>query len=203
VRAFWCLGLVAALAVLAACTGSSSHPAAKSSHSNSTSSSAGSSSASSVDVTRVVPAPSGGNISQTVSPSATESTAAAVPLTAPAHLEGGVVITLARIQAINVGAEGPGEVAGAALAVTVHVDNESSQSVDMSSAVVTLLDANGNVGNPTPASPAAPFTGAIQPKASADGVYVFNIATNNRNPINVFVSYSGGALNAHFVGNAS
>ena len=150
----------------------------------------------------IVPAPSGGDVSQLVTPTAIPSTAPPVALQAPANVNS-VVVSLVTIQAFIVGVSGPGEVAGPALAVTVKISNNSSKSVDVSSAVVTLLDAEGQVGTPTPASPAAPFTGSLQPGASASGVYVFGIAKTQRNPINVYVSYTAGAATAHFVGNAS
>lgn len=137
-----------------------------------------------------------------VTPTATPSTASPVGLTAPARLSG-VVVSLVKIEAINAGVSGPGEVAGPSLAVTVHVVNNSAVPIDLSSAVVTLLDAQGQVGTPTPASPAAPFGGSVAPGSSADGVYVFNIAKTERNPVNIYVSYSADASTAHFVGNAS
>jgi len=149
-----------------------------------------------------VPAPSGGDVSQLVTPIAIPTTAPPVALQAPANVNS-VVISLVTIQAFTVGVSGPGEVAGPALAVTVKISNNSSEAVDVSSSVVALLDAQGQVGTPTPASPAAPFTGSIEPGASASGVYVFGIAKTQRNPINVYVSYTAGAATAHFVGNAS
>jgi hypothetical protein len=150
----------------------------------------------------IVPAPSGGDVSQLVTPTAIPTTAAPVALQAPAKVNS-VVVSLVTIKAITVGVSGPGEVAGPALAVTVNISNNSNAAVDVSSAVVTLLDAQGQEGTPTPASPAAPFTGSLQPGASANGVYVFNIAKTQRNPINVLVSYTAGAATAQFFGNAS
>jgi hypothetical protein len=150
----------------------------------------------------VVPAPGGGNATELVTPTSTPATASPVALQAPVNLSA-VVVSLVKIQAITVGVSGPGEVAGPALAVTVQVANNSSKAVDLSSAVVTLLDSQGQVGTPTPASPAAPFAGSVEPGKTASGVYVFNIAKTERNPINVYVTYSAGASTAHFVGNAS
>jgi hypothetical protein len=195
---------------LGACTGGSSTSKKSSAQATNSSSASGSASASKAPSatetngqgSKTVAPPSGGNVSQTV-PDVTVSTASAVPLTASSQLATGVVVTLSSIKAITVAAEGPGEVAGPALAVTVHVVNGTDKPVDLSSTFVTLLNASGNVGSPTPASPAAPFSGIVQPKAAADGVYVFNIATTERNPVNVYVTYSAGAPTAHFVGNAS
>jgi hypothetical protein len=150
----------------------------------------------------IVPAPSGGNVTQLVTPGPTQPTLPPVPLQAPVNANS-VVVSLVTIQALTVAANGPGEVAGPALAVTVKVSNNSSKAVDVSSAVVTLLDAKGQEGTPTPESPAAPFTGSLQPGASANGVYVFNIAQTQRNPITVTVSYNAGAATAQFTGNAS
>ncbi len=141
-------------------------------------------------------------MSQLVTPTAVPSTAPPVALQAPAKVDS-VVVSLVTIQSLTVSANGPGEVAGPALAVTVKISNNSSAAVDVSHAVVTLLDSQGQVGTPTPESPAAPFTGSVQPGASASGVYVFDIAQTQRNPINVYVTYTAGAATAHFVGNAS
>lgn len=114
-----------------------------------------------------------------------------------------MVVSLVTIQALTVGASTPEEVAGPALAVTVKISNNSSAAVSVSS--VWILDTHGQVATPTTASPAAPFMAPIQPGASANGVYVFGIAENQRNSINVFVSYGNnvGAATAHFTGNAS
>ena len=148
----------------------------------------------------IVPAPSGGDVSQLVTPTAIPTTAAPVALQAPANVNS-VVISLVTIKAITVGASTPGEVAGPALAVTVKISNNSSEAVDVDSAYVTLLDSQGQEGQPTPEPPAAPFKGSLQPGASASGVYVFNIAKTQRNPITV--SVTAGAATAQFVGNAS
>ena len=68
---------------------------------------------------------------------------------------------------------------------------------------VDLIGSDGNVGNPTPEPPAKPFAGKVAPGAAASGVYVFQMSTKVRNPINVYVDYTAGAPTAHFRGDAA
>ena len=145
------------------------------------------------------PAVAKGNINQTVAP-VSAPTRPPVKLTKPATPAAATKVSLTSIRAIHVGAVGPGEVAGPALAVTVRVANRTSRPLRLDSASVTLVDAAGQVGTPTPAPPASPLKGAVKPGATAQGVYVFNVPRSTRNMVNIFVSYSAGKPVAHFRG---
>lgn len=127
-----------------------------------------------------------------------------VALTKPVDVDSRVRLSLTRIRPVQVTAVGPGEIAGPALAVTVHVDNRSSRPIDLEYAAVNVIGSDGQVGNESPESPAAaPFPARVAPGAAADGTYVFQMPTSVRNPINVYVSYTAGGPTAHFHGNAS
>jgi hypothetical protein len=143
----------------------------------------------------------GGNIKQTIAPHVVP-TKRAVPLDKTAPVSGNVVVSLAGVKSVTVKAVGPGEVAGAALAVTVRIKNDSGHPLDVGSAYVTLIDSAGNVGTPTPVAPSRPLAASIASGDTADGVYVFTVAKTARNPVDVVVNYSTDAPAARFVGSA-
>jgi stage V sporulation protein SpoVS len=144
----------------------------------------------------------GGNIKQTVAPHVVP-TKRAVPLDKTSPVSGKVAVSLAGVKSITVKAVGPGEVAGAALAVTVRIKNDSGHALNVSSAYVTLIDSAGNVGTPTPVAPSRPLIASIASGTTAEGVYVFTVAKTARNPVDVMVTYSTDAPAARFVGNAA
>lgn len=212
-------GVAVVCTVLAGCTsgggaGSSGSPGsptsaggtaggtASASSPTSPSSPTGSPSASSSKTKSGQTAPLSGTINDKIEP-VTVPTKPAVRLTGRVDVDRSVRVSLKQIRSQQVSAMGPGEIAGSALVVTVHVVNRSTHAIDVSSAVVTLTDSDGQVGIPTTASPAAPFHGRVAPGKSADGIYVFTVSRSKRNPINVFVSYSAGTPVARFVGDAA
>jgi hypothetical protein len=146
--------------------------------------------------------PKGGDIKQTIAPSVVP-TKRAVPLDKVSPVTGNVAVSLGGVKGLTVKALGPGEIAGPALAVTVRIKNDSGHPLDVSSAYVTLVDSDGNVGSPTTSAPAKPFVGSIPSGVTAEGIYVFTVAKSSRNPVNVVVSYSAKAPSARFVGNAA
>ncbi|HEY3408408.1 MAG TPA: DUF4352 domain-containing protein [Propionicimonas sp.] len=146
------------------------------------------------------PAVTPGKIDQTVAPQKQE-TAKPVDLD-KTQKAGAIAVSLKSIKSTKVTGHGPGEISGPALVVTVVVMNGSKSSVNVDSAIVTLIDSKGNVGTPMTESPARPFTGSVAAGDSATGVYVFQIGTKVRNPIRVSVTYSTEHTTALFVGNA-
>jgi hypothetical protein len=82
----------------------------------------------------------------------------------------------------------PGEVAGSALAITIDVTNTGSNSADLSTVVVTLLDSDDAPGSEMTTKPSDPVTGKVGAGKTARGVYVFTVPKNKRSPITVPIS---------------
>ncbi|WP_164700497.1 hypothetical protein [Modestobacter sp. KNN46-3] len=127
----------------------------------------------------------------------------AVALEEPVPVDG-LTIEVASIEGIDGQATGPGNIAGPAVRVTVRVTNDSSADVSLDAVVVNLFHGP----EATPASPLEdpsqePFSGTLRPGASADGVYVFTLATGDRDSVTVQVGHAPGASYAVFTGAAS
>lgn len=151
--------------------------------------------------TTEVPAPGSGNIDQTV-PSVAETTAPSKPLGSVAEFGGRVTAKIVSIKAITGSANGPGEIAGPALAVTLRVDNGSAKSIDLVGVGVILTDSAGNPTSTLVGSPSSPFSGTLAAGGNATGTYVFTIASDKRRPITLALSYSTEAPTVVFSGNA-
>lgn len=108
-------------------------------------------------------------------------------------LDTGVRVSVVEIAGITVEAETPGELAGPAVAATIRFENESGEPLDVGGAMVSLVDAAGNVGAPTTSSPAAPTIGTIDDGDATEGIYVFRIPEDTRNDITLTVDYAAGA----------
>lgn len=108
-------------------------------------------------------------------------------------LDTGVRVSVAEISGITVEAETPGELAGPAVAATIRFENESGELLDLDGAMVSLLDAAGNLAAPTTSSPAAPVSGVLDDGGTAEGTYVFRIPEDTRHDITLRVDYAAGA----------
>ncbi len=118
-------------------------------------------------------------------------------------LDTGVRVSVVELTGITVEAETPGEVAGPAVAATIRFENGSGDPLDVGSAMVTLLDAAGNVAAPTTSSPAAPAIGTVEVGGATEGTYVFRIPPDTRNEITLTVDYAAGAPVVVFHGSAT
>jgi hypothetical protein len=149
-----------------------------------------------------VPAPSAGTATQTVAPVDPGATTK-VALDGTAKLPTGITISLGKVYSTHVSATTPGEIAGPAVVAVVHITNNTASTIDLGSTVVTLTDSDGNPGQGTTAGPASPFTATVGSGASLNGTYVFGVPKSGINPIQISVSYAGGAPVALFAGNVS
>jgi hypothetical protein len=149
-----------------------------------------------------VPVPGGGTINQTVA-SATPGAVTRVAITKPAVLPTKVTISIVSAKLASVKANTPGEIAGPAIEATVLIENGTSGTIDLGSTVVYLEEGSGALGQPTTSSPAKPFTQSLAPGAAISGTYVFRVPKSGYNPVQISVSYAGGAPVALFTGNVS
>jgi hypothetical protein len=132
--------------------------------------------------------------------------AQAPPSLAPVALEApvvvdGVVVSVTSIEAIDGAGQGPGNVAGPALRVTVHLENRTDGAIPVDGVAVSV--AYGP--ELTPASPLEdpsrfPFGGSLGAGAEADGVYVFTVPADQRDAVTISVGYIASAPIAVFTG---
>jgi hypothetical protein len=126
-----------------------------------------------------------------------------VPLDAPAAVGNGIVATVASIESFEGTADGPGNIAGPALRITVRIENGTAEDVSLDGVAVNLYTGDDRA----PASPLedpsrAPFTGTVEPGATAEAVYVFSVATDTRDVVTLEVGYQAGAPLLLFTGSA-
>lgn len=149
--------------------------------------------------TATVPAPNGGSVEETVAP-VEPGAVQEVELGEPADLEGGVSISVSGIEALDVEAHTPGEIAGPAVALTISVENASADAVDLSTAMISVTGSGGSFGQATTSEPFSPFLGTVEPGTSASGVYVFRLPAEERGALEVRVEYVAGAPIVLFAG---
>lgn len=134
-------------------------------------------------------------------PDAPPTTLAPVALDAQGEVGNGVVATLPAIDEIQSSAQGPGNIAGPALRVTVRIQNGTAEPFSLDGVAVNMYYG----ADATPASPQedpsrAPFTGTLAPGDSAEGVYVFSVPSDARDAVSVEVGYVPGAPLLLFTG---
>lgn len=150
-------------------------------------------------VTTPVPAPGGGDISQTI-PAVDMTTQGPVALDEPGDFGRGVTIALGKAEKITTEAKLPGEIAGPGLALTFTITNDSDAAIDVSSVVVDVADAAGIPAIGMTAAPSAPFTGDVAAGTRATGVYVITLPAGSTDPISISVTYSSQAPIVVFTG---
>lgn len=126
-------------------------------------------------------------------PTVPVTTAPAVPLTAAAPATGGGSITIGAITSLQGTAQLPGEIAGPAVRVPVTITNGAAAPINLSQVVVDLVDSSGVSAGPLSTDPAVPFSGSLAAGATANGVYVFSLATDDRRDIRIVVTYTTAA----------
>lgn len=149
--------------------------------------------------TATVPAPNGGSIEETVAPVPPGPTEEA-DLGETAELDGGVNVTISEVEALDVKANTPGEIAGPAVALTLTIENASDEAIDLSTAMVSVTGAKGTYGQATTSDPYSPFKGTLSPGDEASGVYVFRLPADERSSLEATVEYVAGAPIALFAG---
>jgi hypothetical protein len=101
------------------------------------------------------------------------------------------------IDSVQLGANGPGEIAGPGVAATVQFSNESDKDIDLGGVTVNAYyggTADDKVpAAPSDAAPAGPVSGSLAPQQTRSGVYVFQVPAGRTGSISVEVNYSGSA----------
>jgi len=147
------------------------------------------------------PVPTSGDINQVV-PEREIPTNSAVPLDGTADFGDKILARLTDVKAIDATARVPGEISGAALAVTVEIENTSADPIGLDSVTVNMTGADDVPAPPVTTDPASPLSGTLMPGEKKSGVYVFTIPADSRGSVGVTVLYSAGAPIVLFQGNA-
>jgi hypothetical protein len=148
-----------------------------------------------------VPAPSSGNISQTV-PSKPVTTATTARPGRPARFDTGMSVTATAIKSTTAKGRLPGEISGPAVEIVLKYSNSSSHHVNLNNAVVTAAGRNGDPATPISGSPAR-SAGDVAPHSSTTGTYVFTLAKAQQSRVTIDVTYSPSAPTVVIVGSAN
>ncbi len=130
-------------------------------------------------------------------------TIAPIPVSRTANFGGNVSAHISRVQAITAKAQGPGEITGPAVALTIVLRNGTRKPIGLDSTNVTLSYAAARTpGIQMLGPPSAPFHGAVAPGKNADAVYVFTVPKADRARVDIQLSYSPDAPVVQFSGAA-
>jgi hypothetical protein len=145
---------------------------------------------SAIQVTPGPPPPPG----TTGEPVAGVATLPPVPVGEPAPFgDVALVARVVRIDPVQLEANGPGEVAGPGVSVTVELANDGPEPIDLSGVAVNGYYGDGVPAAASSADPAAPATGGLPPGGTGSGVYAFLVPEDGTGSFVVEVNYSGSA----------
>jgi hypothetical protein len=112
---------------------------------------------------------------------------------------GGIARTvLLGSRSVTVKGQGPGELSGPGLALTLQVTNGSSRPLDLD-AVTVSAGVRGEEASSSDGAPANAFRGRLAAGAKAQGVYVFVLPAGARGPVGVVVSLAPDLPVARFI----
>ncbi|MDC7803778.1 DUF4352 domain-containing protein [Sphingomonas sp. BLCC-B65] len=133
---------------------------------------------------------------------ATVSAAASAP-DAPVVYADGVTLRITDVSYATETSQGPGAATGREFArLTVELTNGSTAPIDVSTSVVTVLDAEGNRLTPvyTPESGARDFSGTVDPRQMTTAVYAVAAPTDHSAPLTIVVDFDALHTSAVFRG---
>ena len=114
-----------------------------------------------------------------------------VPLEDKAEVGRNVLVKVTKFESVKGKAEGPGEIAGPALRITVSVTNGSSEEIPMDNALVNLYYGKKQTPASILSGPGAkPLSKPVRAGGSASGRYVFNVPADQQGQLSVEFSYT-------------
>jgi hypothetical protein len=126
-----------------------------------------------------------------------------VALDAPADFGTGVVARIASVTAVEGVAQGPGESGGPSLRVELTLTNSTGSAISLDTTVVDLyFGADQTPGLLLSGSGETLFSGSLDDGASASATYVFKVPVDQRDRVQVTVSYTRGEPTVLFEGTA-
>lgn len=132
-------------------------------------------------------------------PPAPERTAQPVDISEPAE-SAGVRVSVLEQQAIEVTTRLPGEIGGPAVLLTLEFVNGTADAIDLGIVTVDLVLAGGVSANPVTTEPADPFSGVVAPGESQTADYVFSVAPDLRDDVDLTIRYSAAEPTLVFTG---
>lgn len=103
------------------------------------------------------------------------STLPPVPINQPSPLSNGLEVTAVSAEQLDLPANGPGEIAGSGLSVTLDFVNNSATDISLDSLTVNAFYSDGLPAAPGAMDTATPVDGLLPPGDHRQGVYVFQI----------------------------
>lgn len=139
--------------------------------------------------TTAVPAPSGGSVSETISPAPPAKTYKA-DSTDKVEIPGQVQIHLTGVkQYKKPRAIGPGALAGPVIVVSLDVTNKQADAVGLGGIAVVLQYRGNQVATPVQSELGKPLRGSLEPGKTASGAYVFSVPRGVDSNFVVLVQY--------------
>ena len=127
----------------------------------------------------------------------------AVPLTEQVAPVPGVVFSIGSLEAVDGGAQGPGEVAGPALRFTLTLRNDGDAPVSLTSTVVNVYSGAEQLPAVDLREPGAvPLPAEVGAGESVTGVFVFAVPVEQRDQVKIGVDYTVGTPIVVFEGTA-
>lgn len=125
----------------------------------------------------------------------------AVPLTATAEFGTGMSARVAGLESVAGEGQGPGEVSGPSVRVSVVLTNGTGAAASLASTVVNLYAGPQLApGEPLSGPGVSVFSGTLAPGAEATGVYVFRVPADLRDRLQITVSYDPTSTTVLFEG---
>lgn len=119
--------------------------------------------------------------------------APAVEVDEEAQFGTGVSVRVASYEAIEVTSARPGEVGGEVLQLDLEFVNGSTEPVDLDSVTIDLQYGDGKPANQVTTDPADPVSGTLEPSGVLTGRYIFSVPVEQRDDVQLFVSYAASA----------
>lgn len=125
------------------------------------------------------------------------------PLKKKEKLGNGVAVQVTKVESVKGVAQGPGEVAGPSLRVSVTVDNQTAKALNMNLALVNMYYGKSKTPAQALSGPGAkPLGKPIAAGKRSTGRYVFGVPRNQRQTVMVEFSYTTAAPTVIFTGAA-
>lgn len=106
-------------------------------------------------------------------------------------VEGGARVSVSSIEDVDGEAVVPGEVSGPAVRITVEVENDTEEAIDLTTAVVTVYAGeSGLQANPVSKPAGKAFPSEVAPGNTAQGAFVFELPEDQRSGVRVEVDLS-------------
>lgn len=124
-----------------------------------------------------------------------------VPIGETSNVASGITAAITSVEAVDGVAQGPGEVAGPAIRFSVTVNNNSADSISLTTTVINVDYGVNRIPAGELSGPGGePFPAEVAPRASVTGTFVYSIPSEQRREVRITVDYSIDATPLTFIG---